>query len=251
MSLWRFTLACLCACGLLLSSAHAEPAQAEVIKVVTGNWPGYSTSDGKGYYLALLRQAFPASQWQLQVDYVPFSRAIYMVKQQQVDVGLGFYIDEVNPEYYSDLPVEVDQVDVALTPELAAIWQDINSLKNKRVKAMLEYRYDTFIKVPMYYEEGSDLLQMLNHVNAGQIDAVLDYKRSLQGLASQLNRPRQYVIKENVLNPEVFFVFPQTEKGKRLKRRFNQTMQRLLTSGELDKLFEAHIPHRSRVAQTH
>ncbi|MCL1043370.1 transporter substrate-binding domain-containing protein [Shewanella marisflavi] len=251
MSVWRFILACVCACWLLTPSVHAEPSQAEVIKVVTGNWPGYSTPDGDGYYLALMRKVFPTPQWQLQVDYVPFSRAIHMVKQQQVDVGLGFYIDEVNPEYYSDLPVEVDQVDAALTPELAAIWQDINSLKRKKVKAMLEYRYDTFIKVPMYYEEGSDLLQMLNHVNAGQIDAVLDYKRSLQGLASKLKRPQQYVIKENVLNPEVFFVFPQTEKGKRLKRSFNQAMLRLLASGELDRLFEAYITHRSRVPLTH
>ncbi|MCG9722192.1 ABC transporter substrate-binding protein [Shewanella sp. Isolate7] len=160
--------------------------EAEEITVVTGNWPGYSTLDGKGYYLALLQSAFPAPKWKLSVDFVPFSRALYMV-QHKVDVGLGFYIDEVKPDYYCELPVEVDQVDVALTPELAAIWQDINSLKKKKVKALLEYRYDTFIKVPMYYEESSDLLQMLNHVNSGKIDAVLDYKRSL--LACQPVKP--------------------------------------------------------------
>ncbi|MXR69622.1 transporter substrate-binding domain-containing protein [Shewanella sp. JBTF-M18] len=247
MRSWRYLMVILCACMLLGTPWAAVSEEAEEITVATGNWPGFSTPDGKGYYLALLQSAFPVSKWKLSIDFVPFSRALYMVKQKKVDVGLGFYIDEVEADYYCDIPVEVDQVDVALTPELAAIWQDINSLKKKKVKALLEYRYDTFIKVPMYYEEGSDLLQMLNHVNNGKIDAVLDYKRSLAGLASQLNRPQQYVIKENVLNPEVFFVFPQTQKGKRLKAIFNRAMARMAESGELDRLFRANISYRARV----
>lgn len=69
----------------------------------------------------------------------------------------------------------------------------------------------------------------------------------MQGLASQLNRPQQYVIKENVLNPEVFFVFPQTPKGKRLKAIFNSVMARMAESGELDRLFQANISYRARV----
>ncbi|CAM4068720.1 substrate-binding periplasmic protein [Shewanella aquimarina] len=247
MRSWRYLVVILCACMLAGTPRHAASEEVEEITVVTGNWPGFSTPDGKGFYLALMQSAFPAPKWKLSVDFVPFSRALYMVQHHKVDVGLGFYLDEVKPEYYCDLPVEVDQVDAALTPELAAIWQDINSLKKKKVKALLEYRYDTFIKVPMYYEEGSDLLQMLNHVNSGKIDAVLDYKRSLLGLASQLNRPQQYVIKENVLNAEVFFVFPQTQKGKRLKAIFNRAMVRMLASGELDRLFQANVGYRDRV----
>ncbi|OEG75658.1 ABC transporter substrate-binding protein [Shewanella colwelliana] len=229
-----------------LSLLGAAPV---TINAVTDHWPKYSNLDGTGYYIDLLRHVFPEPDYQLELDIVPFSRALFLVNQQRVDVGLGFYRGDVDPSYYSEIPVEVDRVDAAVTPELAAVWKDITSLKQKKVQAMLAYRFDSFISVPMYYEESSELLLMLNHVNDGKIDALLDYKRSMISLASHLDHPRQYVIIENVLNPAVYFVFPQTEKGKRLKVRFDKQMQQLIKSGDIEQLFKRYVSDRERVAK--
>lgn len=72
--------------------------------------------------------------------------------------------------------VEVDSIDVAVTPGVAAGWTGIESLSHKKVQIMLAYRYNMLTPVPMYYEESSDMLTMLNSLNAGRIDAVLDYE---------------------------------------------------------------------------
>ncbi|WP_258405237.1 substrate-binding periplasmic protein [Shewanella mesophila] len=207
----------------------------------------YTNRDGSGYYLDLVRRVFPEPEFQLEVDLVPFARSLYLVEQKRADMGLGVYLGDVNVSYYSREPVEVDKVDAAVTPELAAMWKDVSSLKRKKVQAMLEYRFDSFVSVPMYYEESSDLLQMLNHVNSGRIDAVMDYKDEMEKLATKLSHPRQYVIIENVLSPAVYFVFPQTPKGERLKVIFDSKMDELIQSGEIDNIFHKYMPNRNRI----
>jgi ABC-type amino acid transport substrate-binding protein len=241
---YRFMWSLLLLCLLPLRFAIAEPVN---ISVVTEDMADYTNRDGSGYYLDLLRRVYPEPEWQLTVDLVPFSRALYLVAQKRVDIGLGFYLGDLNHAYYSREPVEVDKIDVAVTPELAALWQGISSLKSKRVQAMLKYRLDSFVDVPMYYEENSNLLQMLNRVNSGYIDAVLDYKDEMETLAIKLAHPRRYVIIENVLHPAVYFVFPQTPKGEWLKTIFDSEMDKLIQTGEIDKIFHRYMPDRQRI----
>jgi len=241
---YRFIWSLLLLCLLPLKQAIAEPI---AISIVGEEMSYYTNRDGSGYYLDLLRRVFPESEWQLNVDLVPFARSLYLLEHTRVDMALGVYLGDVSSPYYSREPVEVDKVDAAVTPELAAIWKDVSSLKQKKVLAMLEYRFDNFVDVPMYYEESSELLQMLNHVNTGRIDAVMDYKAEMELLASKLTHPRQYVIIENVISPAVYFVFAGTPKGERLKVIFDSKMDELIQSGEIDSIFHKYMPGRERI----
>ena len=241
---YRFTWSLLLLCLLSLKLAIAAPIS---ISIVGEEMIDYSNRDGSGYYLDLVRRVFPEPEYQLKIDLVPFARSLYLVEQKRVDMGLGVYLGDVDGSYYSREPVEIDKVDAAVTPELAAMWKDVSSLKQKKVQAMLEYRFDSFVSVPMYYEESSDLLQMLNHVNLGRIDAVMNYKDEMEKLATKLSHPRQYVIIENVLSPAVYFVFPQTDKGERLKLIFDSKMDELIQSGEIDSIFHKYMPNRNRI----
>ncbi|QYK01284.1 substrate-binding periplasmic protein [Shewanella psychrotolerans] len=241
---YRFIWSLLLLCLLSLKLVSAEPI---TISIVGEEMIDYSNRDGSGYYLDLVRRIFPEPEWQLNVDLVPFARSLYLVEQKRADMGLGVYSGDVSSSYYSREPIEVDKVDVAVTPELAAIWKGVSSLKQKKVQAMLEYRFDSFVNVPMYYEENSDLLQMLNHVNSGRIDAVMYYKDEMEKLSTKLHHPRQYVIIENVLAPAVYFVFAHTPKGERLKVIFDSKMDELIQSGEVDKIFHKYMPNRDRL----
>ncbi|AQS35395.1 amino acid ABC transporter substrate-binding protein, PAAT family [Shewanella psychrophila] len=232
-------------CRLILIVLSAIPinglTEPTRIHIVTENWVGYTNHDGSGYYFDIVRRIFPAEEWQLKIDIVPFSRVRYLLHYNKADMALGFYPDDKTRSIYSDIPIEVDTVDVAITPELAALWQGIDSLAQKKVQALLDYRFDELIPVPMYYEESVNLLDLLNRVNQGKIDAVLDYKPAMLTKVGDLNQPKQFVILEDVFRLEVYFVFSQTEKGESLKMHFDRELQKLIDSGELDRLFRHYV----------
>jgi len=227
--------------GHLLASSSQLAEKPMQVTVATDSWLGYTNRDGTGYYFDILKRVFPEKEWQLQIDIVPFSRVRYLVDHERVDMALGFYSGDTAKALYSGKPVEVDSVDAAITPEMSVIWQGVESLSHKKVQALLAYRYDEFISVPMYYEESSNLLEMLNRVNRGQVDAVLDYKPVILTMVPKLNQPRQFVIVENVFRTEIYFVFADNDRGAELKRHFDVELKKLIDSGELDELFRHYV----------
>lgn len=224
--------------SMMSMKAFAEPTR---VYVVTENWVGYTNKDGSGYYFDILKRIFPQEEWLLEIDIVPFSRVRYLLNHNKADMALGFYSNDKSASIYSDIPVEVDTVDVAVTPELAALWQGIESLAQKKVQALLGYRFSELIAVPMYYQESVNLLDLLNRVNEGKIDAVLDYKPAMLTKVAELNQPKQFVILEDVFRAEIFFVFSKTEKGERLKQHFDRELKVLSDSGYLDLIFRQYV----------
>ncbi|QSX30211.1 ABC transporter substrate-binding protein [Shewanella cyperi] len=225
-------------CGLALAALlsfwlRAEPVE---IRVVSGKWIGFSNEDGTGYYFELLRRAFPEPEWQLSYSIVPFARSLYLFDHQKADIVLGVYKGDIDNGQYCRLPVELDTVDIAMTPNLAASWSGPRSLEHKKVQAYLAYGYDRLVSVPMYYEESSNLLDMLNRVNNGYIDAVLDYRPSMEALVSKLERPQRFVILDSVISAEVYFGFADTDFGNSLRIRFDEVHHKLIDSGEQQAL---------------
>lgn len=218
------------------SKAATEPVY---IKIVTATWDGIANVDGTGYYFDLIARIYPAPDWQVEVQFVPFSRAVYMLDRQEADLIFSVYPGDLQHGLLSQYPVEIDTIDAAVTAKIAANWHGIESLSHKRVQAMLSYRYDKLTSVPMVYEEGSDKLALLNRLNAGQIDAVLDYKPDILSLVAHLSRPQSFMIIENVLSSDTYFAFANTVKGHRLKHHFDREHKRLIDSGEQERLFRA------------
>ncbi|MGL5358525.1 MAG: substrate-binding periplasmic protein [Shewanella sp.] len=222
----------------MTTNLTVNPAPSPIsIKVVTSTWAGYAHLDGTGYYFEMLRRIFPAPKWQLEVEFMPFARTLYLVEHNRVDLTLGVYRQDIQQGLLSQYPLEIDAIDAAVTPQLAATWQGVASLSHKKVLARLAYRYNVLTTVPMDYEEGSDMLTMLNSLNSGRIDAVLDYQAEMLALVPKLKKPQSFVIIKGVLNAEVFFAFASTDKGRMLKQHFDREHKRLIDSGEQARLF--------------
>ncbi|WP_345874210.1 ABC transporter substrate-binding protein [Shewanella algae] len=226
-------------CCLLLAlltfvwPAIAEPTK---IQIATASWGGYTETNGEGYYFELLRRVFPEPEWQLEIQFVPFPRSLYMLEREQVDMVLGLYLGDISKGIYSAKKVETEVIDAAVTPELASVWQGMDSLTHRRVQALIAYRFFTLTKVPMHYQENSSLLEMLRKVNEGKIDAVLDYKPDILPLLPQLEQPRRLVLIEDVLRADVYFAFANNPKGLELKASFDQGFEQLERSGELAEI---------------
>ena len=232
----RSFLAALCLSFLSLC-AFATPSKPVIIHLVTASWEGFANPDQTGYYFDILQRTFPAPEWQLDVQFMPFARTLYLIESNRVDMILSVYKGDVKKSLLSEEPVELDSIDAAVTPQIAASWSGIESLSHKKVQAMLAYRYNMLTTTPMFYEESSDMLSMLNSVNVGRIDALLDYKKNLESLIPQLKESQQFVIIQGVLSAETFFAFANTEKGQMLKRQFDIEHKKLIESGEQDRLY--------------
>lgn len=232
----RSFLAALCLSFLSLC-AFATPSKPVIIHLVTATWEGFANPDQTGYYFDILQRTFPAPEWQLDVQFMPFARTLYLIESNRVDMILSVYKGDVKKSLLSEEPVELDSIDAAVTPQIAASWSGIESLSHKKVQAMLAYRYNMLTSTPMFYEESSDMLSMLNSVNVGRIDALLDYKKNLESLIPQLKEPQQFVIIQGVLNAEIFFAFANTEKGQMLKQQFDMAHKKLIDSGEQNRLY--------------
>lgn len=215
----------------------ATPNKPVVINLVTASWEGFANSDETGYYFDILNRVFPLPKWQVNVQFMPFARTLYLIETGRVDMIFSVYKEDVNNSLLSENAVELDSIDAAVTPQIAAMWSGMESLSHKKVQAMLAYRYNMLTPIPMFYEESSDMLSMLNSVNAGRIDAMLDYKKNIESLIPQLKGSQQFVIIQGVLNAEVFFAFANTEKGRMLKLVFDAEHKKLIESGEQDRLY--------------
>jgi polar amino acid transport system substrate-binding protein len=232
---WLATL-CVFVCVFPGPKALAKPI---VVNVVTDTWVGFTNPDGSGYYFDLLGKIFPPEQWQLNVRYLPYARSLRLLEQNKADIVLGVYAGVVPRGEYCAYPVERDTVDAALTPEMAANWQGLVSLQNKKVKAMISYRFDELVPVPMYYEESANLQDMLNAVNEGHIDAVLDYAPAMIRIREAQQKTWRFVIRKDVLSADAYFVFSDSDKGRMLKLHFDREHKQLIDSGEQDRLFNA------------
>lgn len=224
-------------CSILLffsALANAKPVE---IRVVTAAWLGYADTRGEGYYFEILKRAFPAPEWELKITVVPFARSIQLLTHERADVVLGVYQGDLRRGSYSQYAVELDQVDIALTPAMARDWKGLESLALRKVQAYLAYGFDRIIPHTMYYEESSSLVDMLDRLNEGRIDAVLDYRPGLEAATRRLGKPVNYVIMDNVLSAEVYFGFADTRFGASLKVHFDEAHKQMINDGIQDQLF--------------
>lgn len=131
-----------CVLWVLGFTVAASPVE---IRVVTAAWMGYANAQGEGYYFEILRQAFPSPEWQLKVTVVPFARSIQLLQHDKADIVLGVYQGDLRKGLYSAAAVEMDTVDVALTPAMARDWQGLESLHLRKVQAYIAYGFDRLI----------------------------------------------------------------------------------------------------------
>lgn len=223
--------------SLLSFCVFATTNKPVVINLATSSWEGFANQDETGYYFDILKRVFPAPEWQVEVQFMPFARTLYLIESGRVDMILSVYKGDVKSSLLSENAVELDSIDAAVTPQIAATWVGIESLSHKRVQAMLAYRYNMLTPIPMFYEESSDMLSILNSLNAGRIDAVLDYKKNMMAFVPKLRAPQAFSIIQGVLSAETFFAFANTEKGQILKHHFDIEYKKIIDSGEQDRLY--------------
>ena len=219
---------------------------AQTVKVVSEGWPDYTNEDFTGFYFDILRQVFPAPQWQLEIQIVPYKRAIAVIANGEADVTPGVYKGDLKKGLYSQHVLENDLVDAAVSHKVAANWQGISSLAGLSVVAKIGYGFDGLSDVKMKYKEKPSLKGMLQMLNSGRVAAVLDYQSGIVKTQQDAGIRPNYEIKTGVLTSAIFYGFADTKNGTMLKSHFDQRIAEMIANGELKALMVKSLGDDSR-----
>jgi len=226
--------------GLLL----ANTVMAGQLKVATDVWEGYTSKEGKGYYMDLLRTIYNDPADSLEFSVVPYARSLEMVKSGKADIVLGIYFGEIPDKHMAAYVVEQDLVDVVVPADMAKSWKGMQMLEGKKVMAKIGYAFDAITDVKMKYTEITSLANMLKMMAAGRTDAVLDYKADLEPLMEGAGLAKdKYTIIMSVLSSPIYFGFADNPKGIAAKARFEKRFKALYESGEIKKMMESNLGH--------
>ena len=114
-----------------------------------------------------------------------------------------------------------------------------NSLKGKKIAWIRGYEFEDYLAIPesdYTLHEIPTLEAGMKMMEAGRIDYIIDYTPDLE--LQIKGHEDKYVLKEAY--PEnVVMGFPDTPEGKRLLKIWNENMEKLHKSGELNKIFNA------------
>lgn len=171
---------------ILLMLGHSTGRAAEIIRLASLEWPPYTGEqlpDG-GSTSAVLKAAFAAAGYQLEIDYLPWERTLALAGS--ADSGYAGYF----PEYYSSeisehfrysVPIGSGPLGLAQRRVKPIPWQQLSDLQPYTIGVVQGYvnteEFDANIAAGLQPAQpaGSDA-QNLKKLAAGRIDAaVIDY----------------------------------------------------------------------------
>lgn len=237
-------LACL---SLLLSLFLIDNVFAKnIVIVIEDNAPPYSDSLGKGISYNLIKAIFKNSKYNVNLQKVPYARAVQLLKHDKVD-GALHVTKEVQ---YRDLFYFSDEVFMTLNAHM------YYNLKSKAsYKTLAEVPNDTNIGVTIDFEYGKEFSEnkkrfKLNKVSSqeqligllqnNRINFALMYEGVAQHTLKRMKLPKNFIRKgELVTQSDAYLAFNKNRKHiKELAKFYDKRLRELKDNGEYQKILE-------------
>lgn len=207
----------------------------ERIEVVSDSWINFVTADGSGYYMDLLREAFPSPEFELNVSIQPYSRTLHTMKIGKADIILGIWANEHPSHLLSRAPVEVDLYDALMRKEFSDL-TNIQSINQFRVVTRVGHGIDEIIDNPVSYGEHLELETMINMIAHGHADVLFGFHENIEPLLVQNNLTDTTVIKRNALAQYAYFGFCAQPRCLTFKQIFDQRYFEMYQQGMVKEL---------------
>jgi len=227
-TLWLIMLSCC----LNISIAGQSPT---VINVATESWVDYTNLDGTGGYFEMLHLIYPADQYQLNSQFMPFGRSIDLVEKGQADIVLSVAVEDSNLLLRSALPIDTDRiVAVSLKTSTPIRYEQLNSL---RLSWRLAYNYGDVLHLTASGYEVPNVEQGLRLVLNKRVDVYLaEYHELFKPVFTEWfdTQLQQDLIR---ITP-IYIGFAPTPQGQQLKALWDKRWQQLQQSNALKALYE-------------
>ena len=231
---------------LMAVSIFGTAADTISVYVDTANPPFMYLKDGKaaGIYPALIQEAFRHMKVPVDVQAVPWSRALGAIDMGRAGVGGIYKNSERLQKYdYSDL-LYVESLVVYFNTSNPITFNQISDLSGKRVGVLRGWSYgddfDTARKAELFVTEevGSDEQNFLK-LEAMRIDLVIAIVES----GDPLQRKGKNIGCSSIplSRNSTFLAFSKSKNCTELLRQFNQAIAAMKRDGEFEKLVSAEL----------
>ncbi|ASP40439.1 hypothetical protein CHH28_17930 [Bacterioplanes sanyensis] len=216
---------------LLLALASGSSRSEQVAVVVSEVWPNATEADGSGFYWDIIRQAFASQNITLITDSAPYPRAVHQVQQWQADAWVGAYVNETDKAIYSRQAIDQDDI-VVIQPIGARI-----DLQNGYFSWMRGYEFQRYIDIGKPGYLVSDRRRALHMLRRGRgLSGHIDVLSVLEPLQQQGELDLTDLEIRPLTTLPLHLGFQMSPRGKMLRDAFDNGMQTLQHSGELERL---------------
>jgi len=204
-------------------------------------WPPYT---GKDLYLQgisslIVKKAFEIEGYNLQIDFFPWSRVIYNVKENNKYIGYfpEYYSESLKDDFYFSDPIDTSILGFVVRINSSISWEKLEELGNYKIGIIQDYinteEFDKLIKSNSLVIESviSDLLN-IRKVAGRRIDMAvidknvlkyyLDHERTLERIKKQVKFNEQILEEKNT-----YVCFSKNENGKKMLDIFNSGLKKL------------------------
>lgn len=134
-------------------------------------------AENKGLIFELAREAFATQDYDLKIEFVPWSRAMSMIKQQRADLLIGaWYTAERNSYLLYSMPIFSSVLQFLKNKNSSFEYLGLDSLEGLRVGTISSYQYDQGFLQNNSIEKitSASLLNNINNLIIGRIDLTVD-----------------------------------------------------------------------------
>jgi hypothetical protein len=217
---------------------------AEEVRLVTKQWPGYTNTDLSGGYFELVRLVLPSDEFQLNIEFSNFNRAVTLVQKDQAELVLAVTRVDGRHLILSEFPMDADRIVAVYQGEMqAAVSSEMLTLAllpKYRLAWDLAYNYGQALGLNVKGYEVTSVLQGLELVSKGRVDVYLAEQSDLELPEAQMLLQQLKLQQEPIRQLPVYVGFPRSVKGLKLKRHWDQQFRLLLQQGTLQTLYLAY-----------
>lgn len=222
-----------------LSTLPQSATPPKVVNAISGNWLGYTNSDGSGIYWNLIKSIFNDEFEVTTREYI-WERSVKLFQEQKADILVGAYLqEELSEHLYSTYHIDYEYPLFAFAQDQKALEDLTNKashLSACTVAGSQSIKYVDFLPKENIVQTS---LKVCNTLFAKKkVDIIIEYDYNLPKATNDLPK---YVLK----NAEpLFVVFQNTPEGHYLKQVFDKKMAKFALNDQLPPIYETEENYR-------
>lgn len=211
-------------------------ANAQQIKVGSDEWPGFTNADGTGIYYTLLKRIFGEQNLDIKIE--SYNRVLNDFHQNKLDIAVGIYRENIQQGIIPDWFLDTEYPVLAFYDPNVTKITNVSDIKNKLVSWKRGYHFELFISDIKNVYLVTNTTTGFELLNKNRVDVFMDYPKNIPVKFQQ-----KFLSFEIVPSRHIYLAFQNTENGKLLAKKFDQSMTKLRASGELAKIFGDEYQH--------
>ncbi|MDJ0832965.1 MAG: transporter substrate-binding domain-containing protein [Gammaproteobacteria bacterium] len=227
---------------LLVSTQLSAGTKIEQILIVSESWDKYTNTDGSGLFLDITRAIFEPQGIDLDIEFLPYKRALLRLQARTADAMFGTYSAEKEGKDYLITPlnpIDKEQTVAIYKPGTTDQWQGPLSLKDARLAWVRGYDYHENLPIKVNgYAEVANSEQGLSMLQAGRFDFFLDHAGELYDTIARTGFDTSDYQTNTVLEENVYMAFAKTSRGERLASLYDDGFNMLKRNGKLKAIFD-------------